>query len=161
MDELGIKSSDQSILITTTVVFFLLPSSFLFYERHYTHAVCNLLSGIVSICYWTNPTSTTFHTVDIITSRISTGVYFCSTLYYSYYTSSEHIISTILLMSQVIFFYAKSRDAYCNRNDSWVVYHAGFHFACFMAIAFCYVLMDNINHTSSTFCIFPSHVYLQ
>lgn len=161
MDELGIKTSDQCILITTTVVFFLLPSSFLFFERHYTHAVCNLFAGIGSLCYWTNPISTTFHMVDIITSRISTGIYFCTTLYYSYYTSTEHIISTLLLMSQVIFFYAKSRDAYSNKNDSWVVYHAGFHIACFMAIAFCYVLLENINHASSTFCIFPSQVYLQ
>ena len=112
MNELGIKTLDQCILVTTTVFVFLVPSSFLFYERHYTHAVCNLLSEIVSLCYWTNPTSTTFYTVDIITSRISTGVYFCTTVYYSYCTSTEHIISTLLLMSQVIFLYSKSRDAY-------------------------------------------------
>jgi hypothetical protein len=156
-----IKPSDQYTLIATTISAFLLPSLFLFYKQHYTHSVCNLLSGIGSLCYWSNPRSTMFHTLDIFTSRICTSVYFCTTFYYSYHTSIEHVISTVLLMIQVIYFYAKSSNEYFKGNDSWVIYHAGFHVGCFMAITFCYILLSTTNHASTTFCIFPSHVYLQ
>jgi hypothetical protein len=117
-------------------------SVFLFLQSYYFHSLCNFFPGIASICYWYNPTSTLFHTIDVITSRTCTLIYFGTTLYYAYHTSIEHIISTLLLSTQVVFFYAKSRNTYFNHDSSWIVYHVGFHISCFMATIFSYFLLN-------------------
>lgn len=142
MSSLEITGIDRKILITTSVLAFLFPSLFLFQQEHYIHSICNLLSGIASICYWYDPTSELFHLIDVITSRFSIAIYFCTTLYYAYITSIEHTISTLLLIIQIAYFYLKSRHTYFHNEAIWIVYHAGFHVSCFISTTFCYFLLQ-------------------
>jgi hypothetical protein len=144
MSPLEITNENQNTLVTTTIVFFLFPAAFLFYKEHYFHCVCNTLSGIASILYWTHPTNPRFHTADVYISRISTTLYASTTLAIAYQLSIEHVISTCLVTTMVVYFYLKSRHAYHARDSSWVIYHSIFHGMCCLGVLFCYVSKETL-----------------
>jgi len=153
---MNITQSDQCILISTSIVCFIMPGFYLFINKYYLYAICNLSSGIASICYWYNPVSTISYTIDIIVSRISTTIYFATTLYSSSCISIEHIISTMLLIILVIFLFAKSRNAFANQNNVWIIYHVGFHISCFLSIMFSYLSCFLIYYATTTLSPYPT-----
>jgi len=141
MHQLEITLLDQQVLKTSSFLAFILPAIFLLFNKHYVHGLCSLLSGIGSITYWHDPKCTTYHIIDLIISRTCTCIYVGTTLYYAYYTSIEHILSTIVLTLQTIYYYMKSREAYNKFEQTWLIYHAAFHFCCFVAACFTYYLV--------------------
>jgi hypothetical protein len=132
---------DQTILIITSIISFFIPGLCLLYQQHNVHGTCILLSGICSICYWYNPNSTLFHTMDVIVSRISTTFYIGSTFYYSYQVSFEHVLSTFIITIQVVYNYMRSRNMFEKQDPIWILYHVMFHLSCLLSILFSYGLL--------------------
>ena len=141
MSTFKIAPIDQTILITTSIISFFIPGLFLLYQEHNVHGICILLSGICSICYWQNPNSTLFHTMDVIVSRTSTTFYIGSTFYYSYQVSFEHVLSTFIITIQVVYNYMRSRNMFEKQDPIWILYHVMFHFSCLLSILFSYILL--------------------
>jgi hypothetical protein len=141
MQPLEITLLDKQVLITSSILAFILPGAFLLCKGYYLHGTCILLSGIGSVTYWYNPTSAIYHMLDLIISRTSTSIFIGTSFYYACQTSIEHVISTIALTTQVIYYYMKSRNAYSNLDETWIVYHAAFHFCCFLSISFTFYLI--------------------
>jgi hypothetical protein len=124
-NEIYIAPLEQTKWLVLSSFFFIIPASYAFINKLYSHFLLLLFTSLISANYWRKATYSWRRNMDLIFAKIAFIIYLSNLIYYVrtlYYLLSGYTGILVLL-----YYYNLSNKYHYLKNNNWYKYHFIFH----------------------------------